>query len=72
MAIDKTLFDRGIDHLPIIITPTIFSYFTGMKWHRVNADSLTSGFPGNLFLFGSCNEEALNALNLHMQYIGGG
>jgi hypothetical protein len=71
-AIDKILSDRGMEHLIVIITPAIFTVFVSMKWHRLTADSLTSGFLGNPFLFGACDEEVTNALNLRAQFIHGG
>ena len=71
-AIDKVLSDRGMEHLVVIVTPAIFTIFVSMKWHRLTPDSLTSGFLGNPFLFGACDEEATNALNLRAQFIHGG
>jgi hypothetical protein len=71
-AIDKILGDRGMEHLVVIITPAMFTIFASMKWHRVGPDSLTSGLFGNPFLWGACDEEATNALNLRAQFIHGG
>ena len=71
-AIDKVLSDRGLDHLVVIITPAMFANFISMKWHRAGPDSLASGFFGNPFLWGACDEEATTALNLRAQYLHGG
>ena len=71
-AIDKILGNRGIEDLVVIITPAIFSNFTSMKWQQLGPDSVTSGFLGNPFLFGACDEEATNSLNLRARFIHGG
>ena len=71
-AIDKILSNRGIEDLGVIITPAIFSNFTSMKWHQLGPDSVTSGFLGNPYLFGACDEDATNSLNLRAQLIHGG
>ena len=61
-----------MEHLVVIITTAMFTIFASMKWHWVGPDSLTSGFFGNPFLWGACDEEATNALNLGAQFIHGG
>ena len=71
-SIDRIISDRGMEHLIVVITPAIFTIFVSMKWHRLTPDSLTSGFLGNPFLFGACDEEVTNALNLRAQFIHGG
>ena len=71
-AIDKVINDRGIKDLVIIITPAVFNLFTSMKWHRMGPDSLASGLFGNPFIWGACDEEATNALNLRARYVHGG
>ena len=43
-----------------------------MKWHRMGTESLTSVLFRNLFLWGACDEEATNALNLRDQFTYGG
>ena len=71
-SIDRILSDREMEHLIVVITPAIFTIFVSMKWHRLTPDSLTSGFLGNPFIFGACDEEVTNALNLRAQFIHGG
>ena len=61
--ITKVLVDQGIEHLVVIVTPEMFTIFASIKCHHVVPDSLTSGFLGNLFLWGACNKEATNSLN---------
>ena len=63
-SIDKILGDQGMEDLIAVITPVIFTTFTRIKikCHRLGSDSITSGFIGNPFLFGACDEEATNSL----------
>ena len=63
-AIDKILGDQGMEDLIVTITPAIFTTFTSMKWHRLGSDSITSGLLENPFLFGACDKEATNFLDL--------
>ena len=58
-------------HIIVVLTTAIFTIFVSMKWHRLTPDSLTSGFLENLFLFGACDKEATNTLNLRAQFIHG-
>ena len=63
-AINKIIGDQGIEDLIVTITPAIFTTFTSMKWHRLGSDSITSGLLENPFLFGACDKEATNFLDL--------
>lgn len=71
-AINKELRDRGNNHLTITISPGVFENFASMEWHRLDADSLTSGFLGNLFLFGKTNEEQQREINSQLRLIQSG
>ena len=68
-SIDKVLGNQGIEHLVVIVTPAMFTIFASMKWHLVGPESLTLGFFRNPFLWGACDEEDTNALNLWAQFI---
>lgn len=71
-AINKALRERGNDHLTITISPGMFENFTSMEWYRLDADSLTTGFFGNLFLFGKTNEEQQREINSQLRLIQSG
>ena len=68
-SIEKILGEREIKHIAVIVTPAMFAIFSSMKWHCAGPDFLTSGFFGNPFLWGACDEEATNNLNLQDQFI---
>jgi hypothetical protein len=62
-AINTELVNRGNDELNLEISAGLFANFTSMRWHRQNENSLTTGFFGNLFLFGNTNAEQQQLLN---------
>jgi hypothetical protein len=62
-GIDAELSRRGNDVLSLEISAGVFENFTSMRWHRQNENSLTTGFFGNLFLFGNTNAEQQQLLN---------
>ena len=62
-GIDAELLRRGNDVLSLEISAGVFENFTSMRWHRQNENSLTTGFFGNLFLFGNTNAEQKQLLN---------
>ena len=62
-AINAELLKRGNTDLSFEIGPGVFENFKSMSWHRQNDNSLTSGFFGNLFLFGNTNAEQQALLN---------
>ena len=71
-AINQELRVRGNKHLNITISPGMFENFTSMEWHRLDSDSITTGFLGNLFLFGKTNEEQQREINAQLRLIQSG
>ena len=62
-AVDELLLQRGKEHLFFQVSQGLYINFVSLTWHRVHDDSLTTGFLGNLFLFGDTDEEHGIAVN---------
>jgi len=56
-AIDDLLLTRGKMHMSFQVSQGLYINFVSLIWYRVHDDSLSTGFLGNLFLFGSTDEE---------------
>ena len=55
-AINHELNGRGNPYLKVTLTPAIYENFKSLDWARQHPDSLTSGFLGNLLLWGEGEE----------------
>ena len=55
-----------------MFTLAMFTIFASMKYHQVGSDSITLGFFRSPFLWGACEKEATNALNIQDKFIHGG
>lgn len=55
-AVDDLLVAREDEHLTCVVSHGMYLNFASLKWDRHSADSVKTGFLGNLYLF--CNESS--------------
>ena len=68
-ALDTKLIKRSKRHTHILLSPGLFKNFTTLRWHRTSEDSLSSGFLGNLYLWGDTDEDAQHTLNQEVELV---
>ncbi len=56
-------------YLCITLSPAAFHNFLSLQWHHIYPDLLTTIFFGNLFLFGSTDEEHQHPLDLQLALV---
>ena len=71
-AVNEELREMGHTHLTVTLSPGVFENFASMEWHRLDSDSVSTGFFGNFFLFGKTNEELQRELNTQLRLIQSG
>lgn len=66
-AVNEGLRASGNLHLQVVIPYAVYHNFRQMDWGRVTPHTATTGFFGNLFLFGETDAEATFTLNAQAQ-----
>ena len=66
-AVNEGLRANGNLHLQVVIPYAMYHNFWQMDWGRVTPHTATTGFFGNLFLFGETDAEATFTLNAQAQ-----
>ena len=62
-AIDTEIGTHRKKYTDMVISDGIYSNFTSLRWGCISDDSISTGFLGNLYLFGEINLEKEQAIN---------
>ena len=68
-VVDTKLIERSKRHTHILLSPGLFKNFTSLRWHRTSEESLSSGFLGNLYLWGGTDKDAQHTLNQEVELV---